>query len=65
MNPIVTMYMKNGARIVLELLPEAAPNTVRSFLYAVSTGCMNGHAIERIVPGNWICLLYTSPSPRD
>ena len=49
MNPIVTIYMKNGARIVLELLPEAAPNTVRSFLYAVSTGCMNGHAIERLL----------------
>ena len=60
MNPIVTIYMKNGAKIVLELLPEAAPNTVRSFLYAVSTGCMNGHAIERIVPGNWIDVSYTA-----
>ena len=30
MNPIATLYMKNGKKIVIELLPEAAPNTVNS-----------------------------------
>ena len=28
--------MANGADIVIELLPEAAPNTVNSFIYAAS-----------------------------
>lgn len=59
MNPIATLYMANGSRIVLELLPEAAPNTVNSFLYAASLGCMDNHAIERIVPGNWVDVSYT------
>ena len=26
MNPIAVLYMKNGKKIVIELLPEAAPN---------------------------------------
>lgn len=59
MNPTATLHMANGSRIVLELLPEAAPNTVNSFLYAASLGCMDHHAIERIVPGNWVDVSYT------
>lgn len=59
-NPKVTLYMANGARIVMELLPEAAPNTVNSFLYAALGGYMDHHAIERIVPGNWIDVSYTA-----
>ena len=60
MNPVVTIYMENGAQIVLELLPESAPNTVNSFLYCAMGGYMNHHAIERIVPGNWIDISYTA-----
>lgn len=52
--------MENGAKIVIELLPKAAPNTVNSFIYAASRGYMDGHAIERIVPGNWIDISYTA-----
>ena len=59
-NPKVTRHMANGARIVMELLPEAAPNTVNSFLYAALGGYMDHHAIERIVPGNWIDVSYTA-----
>ena len=59
-NPKVTLHMANGARIVMELLPEAAPNTVNSFLYAALGGYMDHHAIERIVPGNWIDVSYTA-----
>lgn len=36
MNPIAVLYMKNGKKIVIELLPEAAPNTVNSFIYVAS-----------------------------
>ena len=59
-NPKVTLHMANGGRIVMELLPEAAPNTVNSFLYAALGGYMDHHAIERIVPGNWIDVSYTA-----
>ena len=34
--------------------PQAAPNTVNSFIYAASHGYLDHHAIERIVPGNWV-----------
>lgn len=60
MNPIATLFMKNGKRIVIELLPSAAPNTVNSFIYAAEKGFFNNHAIERIVPGSWIDMSYTA-----
>ena len=58
-NPKATLHMANGADIVIELLPEAAPNTVNSFIYAASHGYLDHHAIERIVPGNWVDVSYT------
>lgn len=60
MNPIATLHMANGRKIRIELLPEAAPNTVSSFLYAAGNGWMDHHAIERIVPGNWVDVSYTA-----
>lgn len=64
-NPIATLYMANKKKIVLELLPEAAPNTVNSFIYAASRGYLDQHAIERIVPGNWIDMSYTAFGKRE
>ena len=58
LHPIATLHMANGSKIVLELLPEAAPNTVNSFIYAASRGFMDHHAIQRIVPGNWVDVTY-------
>ena len=60
MHPIATLDMANGKKIVLKLLPEAAPNTVNSFIYTALGGYMDGHAIERIVPGNWVDISYTA-----
>lgn len=60
MNPIATFYMSNGSKIVIELLPEAAPNTVASFISCASKGCLDGHAIQRIVQGKWIDFSYTA-----
>lgn len=60
MNPIATLYMANGKKIVIELLPESAPNTVNSFIFAAKGGYLDNHAIERIVPGNWIDMSYTA-----
>ena len=51
-HPIVTLHMANGADIVIELLPESAPNTVNSFLF----GACNGY----LVPGNWVDVSYTA-----
>ena len=60
MNPMATLYMANGKKIIIELLPESAPNTVSSFIYAAKGGYLDHHAIERIVPGNWIDMSYTA-----
>ncbi len=60
MNPIATLYNANGSKIVIELLPKYAPNTVNSFIYAASHGYLDHHALERVVPGNWIDMSYTA-----
>ena len=65
MNPTATLHMANGARIEIELLPEIAPNTTASFIWAASHGVFDGHAIERIVPGNWIDMSYTGFRKRE
>lgn len=50
-HPVATMIMEHGAKIVVELCPEAAPNTVNSFIYLANRGCFEHYAIQRIVPG--------------
>lgn len=65
MKPTATFYMANGSKIVIELLPEAAPNTVASFVNCVSKGALDGHAIERIVPGKWVDFSYTAFHSED
>ncbi len=60
MNPKATIYMENGAKIVIELLPEYAPNTVNSFIHCVKNGCMDGKPIQRIVAGKWVDFTYTA-----
>lgn len=60
MNPIATLFMENGSKIVIELLPQSAPNTVNSFIFAANNGFFNNHAIERIVPGSWIDMSYSA-----
>ena len=60
MNPTATFYMANGKKIVVELLPEAAPNTVNSFINVAKKGLIDGHVIQRIVPGNWVDLTYSA-----
>ncbi len=59
-NPVATMHMASGADIVIELLPEAAPNTVASFIHLAKLGVYDGHAIERICPGRWIDASYSA-----
>ena len=57
-NPIALIHLSDGGIITMELLPEAAPNTTASFLWAASHGWLDHHAIERIVPGSWVDVSY-------
>ena len=59
-HPLATLVMDNGRRIVCELYPEEAPNTVRSFIYLARLGCYDGHAIERIAPVFVADMSYTA-----
>ena len=50
-NPIATITMENGAEVVIELIPELAPNTVNSFIYLASRGAFDNYKIARVEPG--------------
>ena len=58
-HPGAVLYLDNGKKIVLELLPGSAPNTVNSFIWAAGRGIFDHHHIERIVPGDWVDVSYT------
>ncbi|SEN06735.1 peptidyl-prolyl cis-trans isomerase B (cyclophilin B) [Mesobacillus persicus] len=48
--PVVTMTMEDGQEIVLELFPEAAPNTVANFISLVEEGFYDGLIFHRVIP---------------
>ena len=50
-NPIVTFEMENGDKMVAELYPEVAPNTVNNFISLVKKGFYNGLIFHRVIPG--------------
>ena len=50
-NPEVTMEMKNGNKIVIELYPEIAPNTVKNYISLVQSGYYDGVIFHRVIPG--------------
>lgn len=50
-NPEVTMEMENGNKIVIELYPEIAPNTVKNFISLVQSGYYDGLIFHRVIPG--------------
>ena len=41
-NPIVTIEMENGKKIVAELYPHISPNTVKNFVSLVEKGYYDG-----------------------
>lgn len=59
-NPIATVRLNNGKKIVMELRPEYAYNEVCSFISAATKGYYNNFAIQRIVPGSWIDVSYNA-----
>lgn len=50
-NPIVTITMENDEKIVLELEPKVAPNTVANFISLVKEGYYDGLTFHRVIPG--------------
>ena len=51
MNPMVTIKMKNGEMMKIELYKEVAPNTVNNFVSLVKKGFYNGLTFHRVIPG--------------
>ena len=50
-NPIVTIEMEDGKKMVAELYPEIAPNTVNNFISLVKKGFYDGTIFHRVIPG--------------
>lgn len=50
-NPIATMTMSSGNKIIIELMPKEAPNSVNCFIYLSKKGVFNNREIKRVVPG--------------
>lgn len=51
MNPIVTITIKGGDVIKLELYPEIAPNTVNNFISLIKKGYYDGIIFHRVIEG--------------
>jgi peptidyl-prolyl cis-trans isomerase B (cyclophilin B) len=49
--PVVTITMENDQKIVMELDPEVAPNTVANFVSLVEKGFYDGLIFHRVIPG--------------
>lgn len=50
-NPIVTFEFEDGAKIIAELYPEIAPNTVNNFISLINHNFYDGLTFHRIIPG--------------
>ena len=57
-NPIVTIQMKKGDVIKLELYPDIAPNTVNNFISLVNQGFYDGLTFHRIIEGFMLSLIH-------
>ena len=50
-NPIVTITMKGGKQIKVELYPDVAPNTVNNFISLANKGFYDGLIFHRVIRG--------------
>lgn len=50
-NPEITFELENGKKIVAELYPEIAPNTVNNFISLVKKGFYDGVIFHRVIKG--------------
>lgn len=49
--PTARIELGDGGVIIAELYPDAAPNTVNSFIWAANNGFYDDYAVQRIEPG--------------
>ena len=49
--PIMTLTMENGGKIVCELYPEKAPQSVRNFISLANSGFYDGLIFHRVISG--------------
>lgn len=49
-NPVVTMEMKDGGKVMIELYPQIAPTTVENFISLINKGYYNGLTFHRVMP---------------
>ena len=50
-NPIVTIEMEDGGKIVAELYPDLAPISVNNFISLVKKGFYDGLIFHRVISG--------------
>lgn len=50
-NPIVTFEFEDGKKIIAELYPEIAPNTVNNFISLINHNFYDGLIFHRVIPG--------------
>ena len=50
-NPIMTLTMADGGKIVCELYPEKAPQSVRNMISLANKGFYDGLIFHRVIPG--------------
>ncbi|HEY4599739.1 MAG TPA: peptidylprolyl isomerase [Cerasibacillus sp.] len=50
-NPVATITMEDGGKIVMELYPEVASNTVHNFISLVENKFYDGLIFHRVIPG--------------
>ena len=50
-NPMVTFELEDGGKMVAELYPDVAPNTVNNFISLVQKGYYDGLIFHRVIPG--------------
>ena len=50
-NPMVTIEMENGGKIVLELYPDVAPISVNNFISLAGKGFYDGLIFHRVISG--------------
>lgn len=50
-HPVVTIEMMNGDKILAELYPEIAPNTVNNFISLIKNGFYDGLIFHRVING--------------
>ncbi len=49
-NPVVTIEMASGGKILVELYPDVAPNTVNNFISVINAGLLDGSKFHRVSP---------------